>query len=62
MAKDLIRKILVTDPKKRLTAQQILEDPWIIGEKTPCKQLLSVRDKIKSFNAKAKLRVNFIRT
>jgi len=38
MAKDLIRKILVTDPKRRLIAQQILEDPWIIGEKTARKQ------------------------
>lgn len=58
LAKDLVRKILVTDPKKRLTAQQMLEDPWIVGEKTPRKQLLGLTDKIKSFNAKAKLRVH----
>ena len=60
IAKDLIKKILVVDPTKRLTAQQILEEPWMVGEKTPRKQLLSVTDKIKSFNAKAKLKVSLI--
>ena len=60
IAKDLIKKILVVDPTKRLTAQQILEDPWMVGEKTPRKQLLSLTDKIKSFNAKAKLKVSLI--
>eukprot|EP01007_Sphenomonas_quadrangularis_P000961 NODE_182_length_1900_cov_85.023231_g137_i0.p1 GENE.NODE_182_length_1900_cov_85.023231_g137_i0~~NODE_182_length_1900_cov_85.023231_g137_i0.p1 ORF type:complete len:331 (+),score=59.30 NODE_182_length_1900_cov_85.023231_g137_i0:60-1052(+) len=28
-AKDLIQRLLVTDPKKRLTPQQALEHPWI---------------------------------
>lgn len=35
MAKDLLRKILVADPSKRLTAEEILLHPWIVGEKTP---------------------------
>ncbi|CAN6485130.1 unnamed protein product [Victoria cruziana] len=28
-AKDLVRKMLTSDPKKRLTAAQVLEHPWI---------------------------------
>jgi serine/threonine protein kinase len=28
-AKDVISRLLVVDPKKRLTAQQVLDHPWI---------------------------------
>lgn len=35
MARDLIKKILVVDPAKRYTAEQILAHPWISGDKTP---------------------------
>lgn len=31
-AKDLIRKLLVLDPEKRLSAKQILEHPWLIEQ------------------------------
>ncbi len=58
LAKDLIRKILVVDPKARLTSDQILVHPWIVGEKTPRKHLLSVTEKIKEFNLKSKFRVS----
>jgi serine/threonine protein kinase len=30
-AKDLIRKVLVPDPKRRLTSRQILAHPWMVG-------------------------------
>lgn len=55
-AKDLIRRILVKDPKSRLTAEEILQHPWIIGEGTPQKQLDQVPDKIKEYNAKLRFR------
>ncbi len=32
-AKALIKDILVLDPSKRLTADQILAHPWICGDK-----------------------------
>ncbi len=57
LAKDLIRRTLVADPKKRLTAEQILAHPWTVGEKTPRKHLLSVTDKIKAYHVKSKFRV-----
>ena len=31
-AKDLISKLLVTDPEKRLHGQEILAHPWITGQ------------------------------
>lgn len=34
-AKDLIRKLLQVNPKKRLTAVQVLEHPWISGNAAP---------------------------
>jgi len=30
-AKDLVRQLLVKDPKKRISAQMILNHPWVIG-------------------------------
>lgn len=47
MAKDLIKKILTVEPSKRITAESILEHPWILGEKTPRKKLENVTDKIR---------------
>lgn len=35
LAKDLISKLLIVDPKERLKADQILEHPWVEGEDTP---------------------------
>jgi len=38
-AKDLVRKLLVKDPKKRLTATGVLSHPWIAGRDLSSKQL-----------------------
>lgn len=57
VAKDLIKNILVVDPKKRMTAEEILAHPWVMGEKTPRTELPNVTDKIKEFNTKRKFKV-----
>lgn len=35
-AKDLISKLLVRDAKKRLSAAQVLEHPWVQGVSAAC--------------------------
>ena len=34
-AKELIRKLLMLDPRKRLSATQVLQHPWITGHTGP---------------------------
>ena len=58
IVKELIKQILVVDPKKRLTAEDILAHPWVQGgDKTPRKELTQVTEKIKEFNTKRKFKV-----
>lgn len=56
VAKDLIRSLLVKDPKKRLNAEQLLEHPWVRGISTPRVQLSSVPQQIREYNARRKLK------
>lgn len=58
MAKDLIKKILVANPSERLTAEEIYNHPWVVGDKTPRNPLPMVTDKIKEFNTKRRFRVS----
>ncbi|KAM0944140.1 putative protein kinase CAMK-CDPK family [Dioscorea sansibarensis] len=57
-AKDLVRKMLVRDPKKRLTAHEVLCHPWIqVGSTAPDKPLDSaVLSRLKQFSAMNKLK------
>ncbi|XVF58921.1 hypothetical protein PTKIN_Ptkin07bG0104900 [Pterospermum kingtungense] len=57
-AKDLIRKMLDRSPKRRLTAHQVLCDPWIIDDTiAPDKPLDSaVLSRLKQFSAMNKLK------
>lgn len=56
-AKDLIRKLLTVDPKKRPRADDILAHTWMIGDATPRKNLPNITDKIREYNAKKKFKV-----
>ena len=55
-AKELIKSLLVKDPKSRLDADQILSHPWIVADGNPEKILADVPEKIKEYNAKMRLR------
>jgi calcium/calmodulin-dependent protein kinase I len=59
-AKDLISKLLVVDPKRRLSADEVLNHEWLIGKTTPKKPMDDLPNKIKDLNAKLKpFRVTF---
>ncbi|KAF5792745.1 putative protein kinase CAMK-CDPK family [Helianthus annuus] len=51
-AKSLVKQMLEPDPKKRLTAQQVLEHPWIQNEKKASNVPLGdiVRTRLKQFS------------
>lgn len=59
VAKDLIRKLLVVDPKKRLRPEEILKHPWIVGEVTPRTNLPNIKKAVGQYNdAAKKVKVN----
>lgn len=62
-AKDLVRKMLVRDPKKRLTAHEVLSHPWVsVDGMAPDRPLDSaVLSRLKQFSAWNKLKKIAIR-
>nr|CAB3227513.1 calcium/calmodulin-dependent protein kinase type IV-like [Phallusia mammillata] len=58
-AKDLVKKLLVLDPKKRLTARQALQHPWVRGKATNFVHMDTTVDKLKKFNARRKVKAVF---
>eukprot|EP00986_Skeletonema_menzelii_P009328 scaffold4219_cov142-Skeletonema_menzelii.AAC.11 len=61
-AKDLVKKLLVTDPKKRLTSTAAMQSPWMRqGNKLLAKNDLEYTSRrLKTFNARMKLRSSMI--
>mmetsp|Transcript_9354 Transcript_9354/g.20426 ORF Transcript_9354/g.20426 Transcript_9354/m.20426 type:complete len:357 (-) Transcript_9354:319-1389(-) len=57
-AKDLISKLLVVDPNQRYTVEQLLEHPWIVQGGANL-ELGLARDKLKSYQARARLKKTF---
>ncbi|KAK7116130.1 uncharacterized protein [Littorina saxatilis] len=55
-AKDLVRRLLVLEPKKRLTAAEALKHPWVKGSAAKNEHMESAMEKIKVFNARRKLK------
>jgi len=56
-AKDLIRKMLTVDPKKRLDAKQALKHPWVAGEEAPDTSIAeNYKTGYTKFNARRKFR------
>lgn len=55
-AMDLIRKLLAWDPKKRITASEMLSHPWVRGETARKDKISGSDEKLKSFRVfKSKL-------
>lgn len=61
-AKDIVRKLIVLDPSKRLTAKQALQHPWVQGKGAKREDMEKTRSKLKEFNAKRKLRGGMLAT
>nr|XP_043627929.1 calcium-dependent protein kinase 7-like [Erigeron canadensis] len=62
-AKDLVKKMLDPDPKRRLTAQQVLEHPWLFNAKAAPNVSLGevVRSRLKQFAVMNKLKKKALR-
>ncbi|XP_076465108.1 calcium/calmodulin-dependent protein kinase type IV-like isoform X2 [Babylonia areolata] len=55
-AKDFVRKLLNVNPKKRLTAQMALQEPWVQGKATKEEEMDLAVKNMKEFNARRKLK------
>ncbi|XP_069818521.1 calcium/calmodulin-dependent protein kinase type IV-like isoform X1 [Dendropsophus ebraccatus] len=55
-AKDLVMKLIVLDPKKRLTFSQALQHPWVTGRAAKVSHMDRTQKKLQEFNAKRKLK------
>ncbi|PRP79028.1 calcium/calmodulin-dependent protein kinase I [Planoprotostelium fungivorum] len=61
-AKDLIDHLLVVDPKKRYTAAQALNHPWIAGNAATRQDIDSVVQRLRQWNAKRRLKSAMLAT
>ncbi|KTG33212.1 hypothetical protein cypCar_00021083, partial [Cyprinus carpio] len=55
-AKDLVSKLIVLDPHKRLTVKQALEHPWVLGKIARFSHMDTTQRKLQEFNARRKLK------
>eukprot|EP01038_Epipyxis_sp_PR26KG_P006384 gene6384-8794_t len=55
-AKDLVTKLLVLDPSKRLTASQVLEHEWLTEVNGSKHNLVYFKENLTSYNARRRLR------
>uniref|UniRef100_A0A8C8ECJ4 Calcium/calmodulin-dependent protein kinase type IV n=1 Tax=Otus sunia TaxID=257818 RepID=A0A8C8ECJ4_9STRI len=55
-AKDLVKKLVVLDPKKRLTTLQALQHPWVTGKAANFAHMDNAQKKLQEFNARRKLK------
>ncbi|XP_078422345.1 calcium/calmodulin-dependent protein kinase type IV isoform X3 [Cetorhinus maximus] len=55
-AKDLVKKLILLDPKKRLTTYQALQHPWVIGKSANFIHMDNAQKKLQEFNARRKLK------
>lgn len=52
-----VRKLIVQDPKKRLSTFQTLQHPWVTGTAVNFAHMDNAQKKLQEFNARRKLKV-----
>lgn len=57
-AKDLVKKLIVLDPEKRLTAKQALQHPWVQGKGANIQHMEKAQTKLREFNARRKMKAS----
>ncbi|KAI5101882.1 calcium/calmodulin-dependent protein kinase type IV-like, partial [Silurus meridionalis] len=55
-AKDLVSKLIVLDPQKRLSVHQALGHPWVLGKAARFSHMDTTQRKLQEFNARRKLK------
>ncbi|XP_077441129.1 calcium/calmodulin-dependent protein kinase type IV [Vanacampus margaritifer] len=55
-AKDLVSKLIVLDPGKRLSVCQALQHPWVLGKAARFSHMDTAHRKLQEFNARRKLK------
>ncbi|XP_057697821.1 calcium/calmodulin-dependent protein kinase type IV [Corythoichthys intestinalis] len=55
-AKDLVSKLIVLDPAKRLSVRQALQHPWVLGKAARFSHMDTAHRKLQEFNARRKLK------
>uniref|UniRef100_UPI00398F1771 calcium/calmodulin-dependent protein kinase type IV-like n=1 Tax=Pristiophorus japonicus TaxID=55135 RepID=UPI00398F1771 len=55
-AKDLVRRLILLDPKNRLTTYQALQHPWVTGKAANFIHMNNAQKKLQEFNARRKLK------
>jgi serine/threonine protein kinase len=55
-ARDFIRKLIVVDPKERMTAEAAVADEWITSEQLEDRDLNATKQRLKRFNMRRKFK------
>ncbi|KAM8875645.1 calcium/calmodulin-dependent protein kinase type IV [Spinachia spinachia] len=55
-AKDLVSKLIVLDPPKRLSVREALQHPWVLGKAARFSHMDTAQRKLQEFNARRKLK------
>ncbi|XP_031694146.1 calcium/calmodulin-dependent protein kinase type IV [Anarrhichthys ocellatus] len=55
-AKDLVSKLIVLDPHKRLSVREALQHPWVLGKAARFSHMDNAQRKLQEFNARRKLK------
>ncbi|CAF89225.1 unnamed protein product, partial [Tetraodon nigroviridis] len=56
-AKDLVSKLIVLDPRQRLSVREALDHPWVLGKAARFSHMDTTQRKLQEFNARRKLKV-----